>query len=355
MNLPPVSPVQFRRLCAATLAASMIIVVTGAAVRLTGSGLGCPTWPNCRTGQLDATGLGLKGAIEFGNRIITVGITILVGLTAVTSFLLARRRLDLRVRAVGLVFGVIGDAVIGGITVLTHLDPVWVAAHFLFSMGLLVVALSLFQRAGYDEPPARLPAAPFGPERLHRLLSGVLVALGAFVLAAGTLTTGSGPHAGDAHARRLHLAALDRVTALHADSAMLLTGVVLATALCARVVPVADAARAALMRRRSALLAVVISGQAALGFAQYLLNLPATLVLLHVAGATVLWALTIRLRQAITFPALEPLRSRVSIGKNPVSPPTARLPDHVSGAEDGDASRGAPARVLDRELANPLG
>jgi len=302
MQLPQVSPVVFRRLCALTLAASMIIVVTGAAVRLTGSGLGCPTWPNCRGGQLDSTGLGLKGAIEFGNRVITVGITILVALTAVASFLLERRRVDLRVRAIGLVLGIFGDAVIGGITVLTHLNPIWVAIHFLFSMALLVVALSLFQRAGYDETPVVIRSVALGPERLHRLLSGATIALGAFVLAAGTLTTGSGPHAGDAHARRLHLAPLDRVTALHADSAMLLTGLVLAAALCARVVPVADPARAALMRRRTTLLALVICAQAALGFAQYLLNLPAALVLLHVAGATVLWALTIRLRHAIAFP-----------------------------------------------------
>lgn len=304
MQLPQVSPTVFRRLCGATLAASMLIVVTGAAVRLTGSGLGCPTWPNCRSGQLDSTGLGLDGAIEFGNRIITVGITILVGLTAVASFLLATRRVDLRVRSLGMVLGIFADAVIGGITVLTHLNPLWVAIHFLLSMTLLVLALSLFQRAGYAESPVPTLPASTGPERLHRILAGALVVLGAFVLAAGTLTTGSGPHAGDAHARRLHIAALDRITALHADSAMLLTGLVLAAALCARVVPVADAARAELLRRRSTLLALAICAQAALGFAQYLLGLPAALVLLHVAGATVLWVQTVRLRQALLFPGL---------------------------------------------------
>ena len=92
MDVPRVTPQAFRRLTAGVLVASIAIVVTGAAVRLTGSGLGCPTWPNCRGGQLDSTGLGLKGAIEFGNRIITVAITVLVGLTALASFLLRRAR-----------------------------------------------------------------------------------------------------------------------------------------------------------------------------------------------------------------------------------------------------------------------
>ncbi len=284
MRAPVVSQRVFRRLTAATVAVTGAIVVTGGAVRLSGSGLGCPTWPNCAAGQLDAAGLGLRGAIEFGNRVVTVAITVVVALTAVAAFRLSTPRRDLRLLGIGMIAGVVGNAVIGGVTVLTGLHPAWVAVHFLFNMCLLVVALLLHARAGRSvhSRPVRLA----GPET--RLLAAALVVVGAVVLFAGTLATGSGPHGGDPGAPRFGFAPLDRVTAAHADAAMVLVGLVAATVLVTRVTDVPAAARA-----RAAALAVVVAGQAALGFAQYLLDLPAVLVLAHIAGATLLWCLTL--------------------------------------------------------------
>lgn len=286
MRALAVSQQAFRRLTAVTVGATAAIVVSGGAVRLTKSGLGCPTWPNCAPGQLGARNLGLTGAIEFGNRVVTVGITVVVALTAVAAFRLRDRRRDLRVLSLAMIGGIIGNAVIGGITVLTHLHPAWVAAHFLFNMALLAVALVLHARAG--RRAADRGRTVVGRE--IRWLCTALVLVAAFVLFAGTLTTGSGPHGGDDVAPRFGFAPLQRVTALHADAAMVLVGLVVAALL----VTVATGAPAR-ARRRAGWLAAVVVVQAALGFAQYLLDLPAVLVLLHVAGATVLWCLTIGL------------------------------------------------------------
>lgn len=289
MALPSVSPQAFRRLTALTVVVTGVIVVSGGAVRLTSSGLGCPTWPNCAPGQLDATGLGLRGAIEFGNRVVTVAITLLVTVTAVATWRLDQRRPDLRALAAGMVAGVLGNAVIGGVTVLTGLAPAWVAVHFLFNMALLVVALTLHRRAGH---PAGDPGrASAGADIV--LLARVTTVVAGFVLAAGTLATGSGPHGGDRTAPRFGFAALERVTALHADAAMVLLGLVVAAVLVTRVTALPP-----LLRRRATALGTVVAAQAVLGFTQYLLDLPAVLVLAHIAGATLLWGLTVGFLQA---------------------------------------------------------
>jgi len=297
MRAPTVSPRAFRRLTAATVAVTAAIVVSGGAVRLTASGLGCPTWPNCTAGQLDASGLGWRGAIEFGNRVVTVAITALVALCAVASFRLVERRRDLRRLSLAMVGGILGNAVIGGVTVLTHLHPGWVAVHFLFNMALLVVALALHARAG--RAGGAVGAVTASRELL--LLARGLVGVAGFVLFAGTLATGSGPHGGDAAAPRFHLAPLERVTALHADAAMVLVGLVATAVLLTRVGTASPSAR-----RRAAWLGAVVVGQAGLGFAQYLLDLPAALVLAHIAGATVLWCLAVGLLQAVRAPAGAP-------------------------------------------------
>jgi cytochrome c oxidase assembly protein subunit 15 len=193
-----------------------------------------------------------------------------------------------------LVGGFTGQAVIGGLSVLYDLSPPWVMAHFLLSMLMVWASLVLVHRADPDWTP-RSPAA----RRELVLLGRLLVSVAGVVLVLGTVTTGTGPHAGDGahHVRRLGLP-LERVTQLHADSALLLTGLIVATLFAVRLTDVSEA-----VRRRSLWLAAAVVVQIAIGYTQYFLNLPPGVVELHVAGATLLWAATIWLQLGFTAPA----------------------------------------------------
>lgn len=289
-RIPSVSARALRRWTAAVVVVDAAVVVTGAAVRLTGSGLGCPTWPNCTGDQVGSAGLGLRGAIEFGNRLVGIAAFAVLVVTAVLAACQRPGRRDLRRLSAGLVAGFFANGVIGGITVLTHLNPGVVAVHFLFNMALLVAAAAVHRRAG-SAPLAMRASGPLPP------LARATVVVAGFVLLAGTLATGSGPHGGDPGAPRFHLGPLDRVTAVHADAAMLLTGLVAALVLVARATPTAHATRRATVR-----LLLLVAAQAALGFTQYLLDLPAVLVLAHVAGATLLWLAAIDLDARLRRP-----------------------------------------------------
>jgi heme a synthase len=271
------------------------IVVTGAAVRLTSSGLGCPDWPRCTSTSLVAPA-SYHALVEFVNRIITSLVGVFVFLVAVGALLRAPRRRDLTWLSWGLVVGFAGQAVVGGLSVIYHLAPPWVMAHFLLSMVMLWIALVLVHRAD----PRWQPTAP-EVQRELLLLGRLLVAVAAVVLFLGTVTTGTGPHAGSgAHVRRLHFP-LERVTQLHADSALLLTGLVIATLFAVRLTPTSE-----LTRRRANFLAGTVVLQVAIGYTQYFLNLPPSIVELHVAGATVLWCATIWLQLGFTAPIPEP-------------------------------------------------
>ncbi len=277
-SLPTVPLRALRPATFATVVATGAIVVTGAAVRLTDSGLGCPTWPRCTAASV-ASGSG-HGLIEFGNRVVSTALFLVVAATLLLVLRLRERRRDLRLLAGAMVAGYLGNAVIGGITVLTHLDPWAVSLHLLWNMALLVAAVALHVRAGR---PAR--ARPgWRVSRETAVLAAALPVVGALVLAAGTLTTGTGPHAGDRTAPRLRLLPLERITAAHAELAMLMSGLVLALLLVTQV-----SSAPPLLRRRAAQLGLITLVQVVLGFTQYLLHLPPELVLLHVAGATVLW------------------------------------------------------------------
>lgn len=292
MRLPSISPLTFRRLAVAAAVAMGAIVVTGAAVRLTGSGLGCPTWPRCTETSI-ASPLSYHGLVEFGNRVLTSIVGAYVGLVAIAALLRSPRRRDLTWLAWSLVGGFIGQAVIGGLSVLYDLSPPWVMAHFLLSMLMIWASLVLLHRAD----PAWTPRPPAARRELV-LLGRLLVAVAGVVLVLGTVTTGTGPHAGDGthHVRRLGLP-LERVTQLHADSALLLTGLVVATLFAVRLTDVSP-----VVKRRAGWLAVAIGLQVAIGYTQYFLNLPAGIVELHVAGATVLWAATLWLQLGFTAP-----------------------------------------------------
>ena len=294
MRIPTVSPSAFRRLAVVAAVAMAAIVVSGAAVRLTGSGLGCPTWPRCTETSI-ASPLSYHGLVEFGNRVVTSVVGVFVVLVALAAFVRSPRRRDLSLLAWSLVGGFVGQAVIGGLSVLYDLSPPWVMAHFLLSMLMLWTSLVLVHRAD----PLWTPRPPDARRELV-LLGRLLVTVAGVVLVLGTVTTGTGPHAGDGthHVRRLGFP-LERVTQLHADSALLLTGLVVATLFAVRLTNVSD-----VVRRRSLWLAAAVGVQVAIGYTQYFLDLPPGVVELHVAGATLLWAATLWLQLGFTAPSL---------------------------------------------------
>ena len=290
MRMPSVAPSTFRRLTVVAAVLLGAIVVTGAAVRLTSSGLGCSTWPRCTSTSLVAPA-SYHALVEFINRVVTTLVGIFVALVAVAALVRRPRRRDLTWLSWSLVAGFIGQAVIGGLSVLFDLSPPWVMAHFLLSMLLLWAALVLVHRADPDWQPAP-PQARAELVWLGRLLASVA----GVVLFLGTVTTGTGPHAGDGthHVKRLGFP-LERVTQLHADSALLLTGLIVATLFAVRLTDATG-----LVRRRANWLAVAVAAQVAIGYTQYFLNLPPSVVELHVAGATVLWCATIWLQLGFT-------------------------------------------------------
>jgi cytochrome c oxidase assembly protein subunit 15 len=291
MTVPRITPIAFRRLAIAAAVLLAAIVVTGGAVRLTDSGLGCPTWPRCTATSIVAPA-SFHGRVEFVNRVVTTLVGIFIGAVALAGLLRSPRRRDLSILAWSLVAGVILQAVVGGLSVLYDLAPPWVMAHFLISMLMLWAALVLVHRAD----PAWAPRRPEARRELV-LLTRLLVVAAGLVLILGTVTTGTGPHAGSgAHIRRLHLP-LERVTQLHADSALFLTGLVVATLFAVRLTDTT-----ALVRRRAGWLAAMVGLQVVIGYTQYFLNLPAGIVELHIAGATVLWCSTVWLALGLTAP-----------------------------------------------------
>jgi cytochrome c oxidase assembly protein subunit 15 len=277
-------PRLLRAATGATATSLGLIVVTGGGVRLSDSGLGCPTWPRCVNSQVGSFA-NIHASIEFGNRLVTVAVTILIGVTTVLTFRTRERRPDLRTLSVALVLGVLGDAVIGGLTVRFHLPPLLVAVHFLFSMLLLAIGLLLHRNAGRAAPSAGIPVVTAAPAVLW--ISRALVVSAGLVLCVGTLVTGTGPHSGGGHHPRLGLG-LARISQAHADTAMLLTGLVLAGFIVSRATTVPAA-----WRRRIGWLTLAVAGQATIGWIQYAEGLPAALVLVHVAGATLVWTLAV--------------------------------------------------------------
>jgi len=296
MRAPTLSPTAFRRL--AVVAAFLVgaIVVSGAAVRLTGSGLGCPTWPRCTSTSLVAP-VSYHALVEFINRVVTTVVGVFIALVAVAALRRTPRRRDITLLSWSLVAGFAGQAVVGGLSVLYDLSPPWVMAHFLLSMLMVWAALVLVHRAD----PAWTPRRPTARRELV-LLGRLLVVVAGAVLVLGTVTTGTGPHAGDGthHVKRLALP-LERVTQLPADSALLLTGLVVATLFAVRLTDTTD-----VVRRRAGWLAAAIGVQVVIGYTQYFLDLPPGVVELHVAGATLLWAATLWLQLSFTAaPAAE--------------------------------------------------
>jgi cytochrome c oxidase assembly protein subunit 15 len=287
-------PELLRRAALTSLVGNVGIVLGGGAVRLTGSGLGCPTWPRCvDSSYVTTSAMGYHGVIEFGNRTLT-GLVEALAVACLVLALCQLPRLRERVTWAALVFAAIpAQAVLGGLTVLTKLDPWLVASHFLLSIAVIAAAYRLWVVAREPAGPT-LPVIGAPLRGLTWLLTGVSAA----VLAVGTVVTGSGPHAGDAQARRTGLDP-GTVAQLHTDLVMLLIGLSVALWFALRAV---DAP--APIRRAAGTLIGVELAQGAIGFVQYATHLPALLVGLHMAGACAVWLATLailaagRVRQA---------------------------------------------------------
>jgi heme a synthase len=262
----------------ASLVVNIGIVVTGGVVRLTGSGLGCPTWPRCGDGSfVPHRALGIHSAIEFSNRMLTFVVAAVTIATLVAAWRYGRPAV-LRL-AVLLALGVPAQAVIGGVTVLTDLNPWIVSFHLLVSMAMVGLAATLLRRVGEgDGPPVPTVAAGV------RWLTRAVFLVGWVVLYVGTVVTGSGPHAGDVHAPRNGLDPRD-ITQLHTDAVFLLLGLTVAV-----VVVVRTAGAPELVRRAATTLLAVELAQGVIGFVQYFTGLPVVLVAFHLLGAAVLSA-----------------------------------------------------------------
>jgi heme a synthase len=292
------SPAVVSRLALANVVANGAIIVTGGVVRLTGSGLGCPTWPRCtRESFVTTPELAGHGVIEFGNRLLTFVLTA-VAVALLVAVLRSSRR-DLRPLAVLAFLGIPAQAAIGGVTVLTGLNPWTVAVHFLVSIVLTAVATVLWLRSrepGVGQPLVRRPIA---------LLVGGIAVVTAAVLVLGTIVTGSGPHSGDVDANDVPTGDrmgfdIQLVSQLHADVVFLLVGLTVALL----VALYATDAPGRVRRAARDLLAVQLL-QGVIGFVQYFTHLPVVLVLLHMLGAVLVTVATARLVWSVRGPASE--------------------------------------------------
>ena len=284
------NPSVVSRVALANVIANGVIVVTGGAVRLTGSGLGCPTWPECTDGSIRPTAeLAGHGLIEFGNRLLTFALVVVAFATVVAVFGSVRR--DLRRLAVLSLLGIPAQALLGGVTVLTGLNPWTVAAHFLVSSVLVAIATVLWLRSREPGVGQLLVRRPFA-----LLVTGVVATVAA-VQVVGTVVTGSGPHSGDPEAGRTGLDP-ELVSQLHADFVFLLVGLTIAL-----LVGLHATDAPGRVRRAARDLLVVELAQGVVGFVQYFTDLPALLVLLHMAGAVLIVVYTARLAWSVRGPS----------------------------------------------------
>jgi cytochrome c oxidase assembly protein subunit 15 len=281
-RLPRTVDKSVRRLAVASLIGQTLLVLTGGAVRLTSSGLGCPTWPRCTdTSLVNTPEMGIHGFIEFGNRLLTFALAAIAALMLVYLWNLRKERRDLFLLALGLLASIPAQAVIGGITVLTNLNPWVVGLHFLVSMALVVLATLLVNRAFGRTGRFRTAALAALPGVMRPVTAAVAL-FSAVAVMLGVVVTGAGPHAGDADAPRNGLD-WDLFSHIHAVPAYLVTaGTLVALALV-------------LLRRITGPIRTAVLGllgvtvlQAVIGFTQYYNGIPALLVAAHMLGAAML-------------------------------------------------------------------
>ena len=262
------------------------LVVTGGAVRLTGSGLGCPTWPECTPGSYTPVPHQAEEAlhvwIEFANRLLTF--VLVIAAVVVLSAVLRTGRKDLRGLALGQFLGIFGQGVLGGITVLTDLHPLPVAGHLILSIILIAGATSL--RAQRFAPKVAETPAP-----LTKKIASVHVITSFAVIVLGTLVTGSGPHAGDEKARRFGFD-IQTVAWIHADVVIFLLGTTFAFFVAT--------GTSVTTKRRLKIFTVIALAQGAIGYIQYFTGIPEVLVAAHLLGATLVWIAAWRVWLSVT-------------------------------------------------------
>lgn len=285
------------------LTMSVVIVVTGGVVRLTGSGLGCETWPKCSGDSLVATPeMGLHGAIEFGNRLLTYVLCAAVGWAILAVRSAKPRRRGLSRAAWAQFWLVVANGLLGGVTVLMELNPYTVAAHFLLATALITVAAVTWLRAreGDEEP------RPLAPPRAGRL-AGALTAVTVALIVVGTMVTGAGPHAGDSSDVPRMGVDWEATTRVHALLAWAVVGLTVLLWLALRA---AGAPSGPLARTRELLL--VLLAQGAIGYVQYFTELPEVLVALHLFGSCLVWIFTLRTLLSLRERGLPPTADAVA-------------------------------------------
>ena len=259
----------------ALLVSQAAIVVTGGAVRLTGSGLGCPTWPECTPGSYvpiknQAEGV-LHSWIEFANRLLTF-VLVAIAIATLVAVLKAGRK-DLRLLALGQFLGIFGQGVLGGITVLTNLNPIAVASHYLLSIILIAAATSLHSRRKAPAVKTKIRGNINNYSKIHVMWSVIVLVL-------GTVVTGAGPHAGDINAPRLHIRIQDAAI-LHGFAVVILIAVSILFYLRKDI--------SALTKKRLAIFLLISLAQGGIGYIQYLQGVPELLVGTHLLGSTLVW------------------------------------------------------------------
>jgi len=280
---PPMAPAVnpwLHRVLLVNLMLEITIVVTGGLVRLSGSGLGCPTWPQCVPGSFTPVpdqSQGFHKLIEFGNRSLTSVVSVAALLVIVAIWRWAPGRRGLRAISFLPLAGVLLQAVLGGITVLTGLNPALVAAHFMASMVLVSLSAYLLYRVGEGD---QAPVALVRPQIV--VVAKATATLGAIILILGTMVTGSGPHSGDATTPRFGFDPRT-ISWLHADAVMLFAGLVVAVLLAVQLTATDPRPR----RAWHAVLGITVL-QGLVGYAQYLTGLPDALVMVHMLGASLL-------------------------------------------------------------------
>ena len=314
MGVLSISPETYSKVTRMSLLLLAFIIITGAAVRLSGSGLGCSDWPTCESDQFVAQVDDIHAMVEFINRVITGFIALAVMFAVLGSIFRVPRRRDLTYLSIGLVAGVLVQILIGALVVREHLPPGLVIAHFLISMLLVWNAVELDYRS---RSPDRL-RKPTSYGLLERLAS-LLVFCATVVLVTGTIVTGSGPHSGaesqqtkkaleasgiDVSSLSISELEVERlpfdvpvVARVHGVSMIIFLSVMLLTILLIK-----KAHGSSLPTAQNLLAAAVVQG--AIGYLQYFSDVPALLVGFHVAGATLVWVLTLRLRLFTHFPTV---------------------------------------------------
>ena len=261
------------------------LILTGGAVRLTGSGLGCPTWPQCVSGSIAPVKHQAQGAlhswIEFGNRLLTVVLVITILAAVLGAFRWGKGRSDwklIRILALTQIVGIVAQIVLGGITVLTKLNPFAVSSHFLLSIILIPTTLSLRERIFAKARTTVLPTT--------RLLIRAVTVLSVVVISIGTVVTGSGPHAGDAQAKRYHIDPR-LISWIHADAVIALIGLTIALYLVIKVSEPLEVR--SFIGKKVLLFLALCLGQGVIGYIQYFTHLPEVLVALHLLGVGLIW------------------------------------------------------------------